>query len=274
MTHTYRRRLAASAIVAGVVCAGSSALAAPAFAAQKAVAHTAATTPALTPIGIFDRLTRTKEVNFAAAHWNWTAYNDPTPVAFGTGQDQYQCAEFVARSMAAAGLIPGLSPDAPQDDYFHYTAPNGKVYDLLLISVLPQYNNIYDYMMDSGVWTDVGDDPADARPGDVVVTYLAPDGTSSHMGLVVAAPTATSEALVDAHNNARVNYGYHNYAPSHLVELAPDALLKINAWGATSHPAATAKAVAPKATVAPKSTVTPKVLVGTGRLADPAGPQV
>jgi len=57
--------------------------------------------------------------------------------------------------MAAAGLIPGLSPTASQNDYFNYTAPNGKVYDLLLISVLPQYNNIYDYMMDSGVGIDV-----------------------------------------------------------------------------------------------------------------------
>jgi hypothetical protein len=167
--------------------------------------------------------------------------------------------------MAAAGLIPGLSPDAPQNDYFDYTAPNGKTYDLLLISVLPQYNNLYDYLMDSGVGIDVGDDPADAQPGDFVVTYLGPNDTPSHTGLVVTAQTATSEPTVDAHNHARYHYGYHFYAPSHLVRLAPDALLKVWAWAAgyTWHP------------TAPKSgSVTQRSLVQSPAVLDPAGPQV
>lgn len=274
MTHTYRRRLTAAAIVAGVVCAGPAALAAPAFAAQKAAVGAST----VAPMSWFDQITRYQEVNFAEAHWNWTAYNDPTPVAFGSGQEQYQCAEFVARSMAAAGLIPGLSPDAPQDAYFHYTAPNGKVYDLLLISVLPQYNNIYDYLMDSGIGIDMGDDEADAQPGDYVVTYLAPDGTASHMGLVATAPTATDEATVDAHNNARLHYGYHFYAPSHLVKLAPNALMKIRAWAASYHKVGTVVGKAGPSAVAP-STVTPKVtttkpLVTARTMAGPIGPQV
>jgi hypothetical protein len=265
--HTYRRRLTASAIAVGFVCAGTPALA--------ATAHTVQRPGGLGGMSWFDQLTRQQEVAFADAHWNWTAYNDPTPVAFGTGQEQYQCAEFVARAMAAAGLIPGLSPDAPQEDYFDYTAPNGKTYDLLLISVLPQYNNIYDYLMDSGVWTDAGDDEPDAQPGDIVVTYLGPNGTSSHMGLVVTAPTATSEALVDAHNNARYDYGYHNYAPSHLVEMAPDAAIRVKLWAATYHfkYRAPAAGASPKL-AAPKSAVKQNVLVGTGRLANPVGPQI
>ena len=277
MTHNYRRRLTASAIVVGVVCAGTPALAAQravghgtasAFAAPAVAAHYGAVTGS-TPIVAdpIDQLTRAQEVAFAEAHWNWTAWNDSTAVTFGSSQPNYQCAEFVARSMAAAGLIPGLSPDAPQSDYFNYTAPNGKVYDLLLISVLPQYNNIYAYMMDSGVGIDVGDDPTDARPGDFVVTYLAPDGTSSHMGLVVTSPTATSEATVDAHNNARNHYGYHYYAPSHLVELAPDALLKVIAWAASFSKLGSAAKATPK-------TVAPKVLVGSGSMAGPIGPQI
>lgn len=263
MTHTYRRRITASAIVVGVVCAGSPALAAPAFAAQKASTSTAATS-----FNWFDQMTRAQEVSFAEAHWNWTAWNDSTPVAAGSGQEQYQCAEFVARSMAAAGLIPGLSPDAPQSAYFTYTAPNGKVYDLLLISPLPQYNNIYEYMMDSGVGIDVGDDPADAQPGDYVITYLGPNGEASHMGLVATAPTATAEATVDAHNNARYRYGYHYYAPSHLVELAPNALMKIKAWAAKYHK------VYGSGTPSSPKTVTPKKLVNAGAMADPIGPQV
>jgi hypothetical protein len=265
VTHTYRRRLTATAIVVGVVCAGTPALAAPAFAAQKRSAGPIGPIGTAVPANWIDRITRAQEVNFAESHWSWTAWNDSTPVAFGSGQPSYQCAEFVARSMAAAGLIPGLSPDAPQDAYFNYTAPNGKVYDLLLISPLPQYNNIYAYLMDSGVGIDVGDDPAAARPGDFVVTYLGFNGESSHMGLVATAPTATTEGTVDAHNNARYHYGYHYYAPSHLVELAPNALLKVIAWAAKFHKAG--------ATPTPKA-VTPNQLVNSGGLAGPIGPQV
>jgi hypothetical protein len=172
--------------------------------------------------------------------------------------------------MAAAGLIPGLGPNDPQSDYFNYTAPNGKVYDLLLISVLPQYNNIYAYMMDSGVGIDVGDDPADARPGDFIVTYAAPDGSSSHMGLIATAPTDTVEATVDAHNHARSHYGYHFYAPSHLVKLAPNALLRVLAWAASFSTSPAAKSPAHTTPATPRGLVK----VGTGVLSDPAGPQV
>lgn len=72
------------------------------------------------------------------------------------------------------GLVPGLRADDPQDSYFHYTAPSGTTYDLLLISDLPPYHTLYDYLMDSRLGSDVGDQPAGARPGDVVVTYAAP----------------------------------------------------------------------------------------------------
>ena len=173
--------------------------------------------------------------------------------------------------MAAAGLIPGLSPNAPQSAYFSYTAPNGKVYDLLLISVLPQYHNIYDYLMDSGLGIDVGDDQADAQPGDFVVTYLGPNNTPSHMGLIATAQTASAEATVDAHNHARYRYGYHFYAPSHIVELAPNALQKVTAW-ANQHnfkyPIKT-----PPLRVTPTTPRGSHVQVGVGRFADPAGPQ-
>lgn len=280
MTDTHRRRLAASAVVVGLVCGSASAVAAPAFARASAgyassLRGTAkAGAVAFTTGGWLDQITRSQEVAFAETHWNWTAWNDPTPVAAGADQPDYQCAEFVARSMAAAGLIPGLSPNAPQSDYFNYTAPNGKVYDLLLISVLPQYHNIYDYLMDSGVGIDVGDDPAAAQPGDFVVTYLGPNNTSSHMGLIATAPTSTTEATVDAHNHARLHYGYHYYAPSHLIELAPDALLKVDAW-AQEHNYQNPISTPPlhTAPVGPLTSHAPAGLSGNP-FSDPAGPQV
>ncbi|MHA6757746.1 amidase domain-containing protein [Streptacidiphilus sp. PAMC 29251] len=266
MTHAFRSRLAAAAVVAGLVCAGTPALAAPAFAAPPAPARAAAAARSLPDT---DVLSRVLEVKYAEAHWNWTAWNDSTAVPFGSAQPDYQCAEFVARALAAAGLVPGLSPDASQDDYFHYTAPNGKVYDLLLISELPQYNNLYAYLLDSGIATDVGDQPAQAKPGDIVVTYLGPDGTLSHVGLVSHAPTATAEATVDAHNNARLDYGYHFYAPSHLVRLVPNAFVEVWAWAATQWALHPIQSPAPTPTPA-----APKQLLGRPALTDPAGPQV
>lgn len=275
MTYNHRRRFAACALVAAVGCAGASALAAPAQAAT--APHTTGT--GLTKLGgsdWLDQITRTTEVQFAEAHWSWSAWNDPTPVAAGSGQPNYQCAEFVARAMAAAGLIPGLSPNAPQNDYLDYTAPNGKVYDLLLISVLPQYNNIYAYLMDSGAGIDVGDDPAAAQPGDFVVTYLGPNGTSSHMGIIDTAQTATAEPTVDAHNNARLQYGYHYYAPSHLVELAPDALLKVLAWAQTApHKTSIPNGPVRSTPFAPNHRLgTQRPFTQAGPFTDPAGPQV
>jgi hypothetical protein len=169
-------------------------------------------------------LLRAVEVEWAEQHWADTAWNDPTPVAFGADQPKYQCAEYVARALAAAGLVPGLRADDPQDSYFHYTAPGGTTYDLLLISDLPPYHTLYDYLMDSRLGSDIGDQPTRARPGDVVVTYAGPGGTKSHTGLVVTAQDGAAEPTVDAHNRARRHYGYHYYAPSHLVRIDPLAL--------------------------------------------------
>ncbi|QMU77427.1 hypothetical protein GXW83_18720 [Streptacidiphilus sp. PB12-B1b] len=266
MTHALRRRLASTALVAGLVCAGVPALAGTSFAAQPSATRAHAVRAQLDT----DVVSRALEVQFAESHWNWTAWNDSTPVAFGDAQPNYQCAEFVARALAAAGLIPGLGPNDPQSDYFDYTAPNGKVYDLLLISELPQYNNLYAYLMDSGIGEDVGDQPSEAQPGDIVVTYLGPNGTPSHTGLVSHAATATGEATVDAHNNARLDYGYSYYAPSHLVRLVPNALLEVWTWAAEQkllHPTPTT----PSAPAAPAA---PHQLNTAPGFSDPAGPQV
>lgn len=286
MTFTHRRRLAACAFVAAVGCAGAQALAAPAQAAPApragatgartgtATVRTSisAATTTITGTNWADQITRSQEVQFADTHWSWTAWNDPTPVTDGSDQNNYQCAEFVARSMAAAGLIPGLNPNSPQNDYFTYKAPNGKVYDLLLITPLPQYNTIYDYLMDSGLGIDVGDQPALAQPGDFVVTYLGTNNEASHMGVIATAQIGTTEPTVDAHNRARYHYGYHYYEPSHLVELAPNALARARAWAEKggAAPGTSTKTVQPN--TAQPNTGQPNVTVRP--FADPAGPQV
>ncbi|MGH6656538.1 MAG: hypothetical protein ACRDVE_15200, partial [Actinocrinis sp.] len=83
---------------------------------------------------------------------------------------------------------------------------------------------------------------------------------ASHMGLIATAPVGATEATVDAHNNARLHYGYHYYAPSHLVELAPNAWAKAAAWG-NSGPHTVAGVPAPH-------------LLAQLPVTDPAGPQV
>jgi len=59
-------------------------------------------------------------VRFAQKEW---ACGDPQcsyKVLPGQSQDNYECAEFVARSLAAGGFIPHLAPKAPQVDYESY----------------------------------------------------------------------------------------------------------------------------------------------------------
>jgi hypothetical protein len=232
MKRNLTKRLAAAAVTVGIVAGGTAMTAGPAFAAETTAARSTTAHETTAPDTSLDEFTRAAEVQYADTHWDWTAWNDSTPVAFGSAQPDFQCAEFVARSLASAGLIPGLGANDPQQDYYAYHAPNGKVYDLLLISPLTGYNNLYDYLMDSGIGQDLGDQPELAQPGDIVVTYLGANGAASHTGLVAKGATATSEPLVDAHNNARLDYGYHYYAPSHLIRLVPNAFLEVWAWAA------------------------------------------
>lgn len=171
---------------------------------------------------------RDTAVRFADAHWNWTAWNDPTPVPNGTLQPKYQCAEFVARSLASAGLIPGLGDDAPQDTYYHYKAPNGKEYDLLLISDVQGYYSLYDFLKDFGLGADIGNQPNQAQPGDVVVAFNKNGTQKLHTGLIAEATKNKQEPMVVAHNKARYRYGYSNYdamGQAHILRIKPSALV-------------------------------------------------
>jgi hypothetical protein len=237
-----------------------------------ATAPAASVTPA--------RLLRAAEVGWAERHWADTAWNDATPVAAGADQPDYECAEFVARALAAAGLVPGLHADDPQDAYYHYTAPSGIGYDLLLISDVPPYRTLYDYLMDSRLGTDVGDRPAQARPGDVVVSYAGEGGAKSHTGLVVTGAGRTTEPALDAHNRARSHLGYHYFEPAHLLRIEPLALVYGPASPAPQSTAGSAPVSPVRPTPVGTTPVGPTMVGPTAQPtagpppSDPAGPQV
>ncbi|HLG77768.1 MAG TPA: hypothetical protein VKX46_15245, partial [Ktedonobacteraceae bacterium] len=145
-------------------------------------------------------------VAYADSTWNCTTYKCTSRVPAGSPQPNEECAEFVARSLAASGKIPGLTTNSSQSAYGSYHAKNGKTYDLLWVGVdASGYNDegipgLYQYLIDNKVGTNIGNSPTKASPGDVTF-YFEGQG---HTGVLVQ---AGSNALIDAHNNAR----YHVY---------------------------------------------------------------
>jgi hypothetical protein len=158
-------------------------------------------------------------VAFADANWNCATAACTSTVAAGSAQPNYQCAEFVARSLAAAGKVPGLTSSSPQSAYGSYHAGNGNTYDLLWVGVDSSgYNDegipgLYQYLIDNGVGTNIGNSPTSASPGDVTF-YFEGQG---HTGLLVQ---TGSDALVDAHNNARYHVGYTEGYSTAIVHIA------------------------------------------------------
>jgi hypothetical protein len=63
-------------------------------------------------------------IQYADSHWNWDYYdpNNHGTVGVGASQDRFQCAEFVARALAAEGLVPGLTPFSPPGSFGSYAA--------------------------------------------------------------------------------------------------------------------------------------------------------
>ncbi|HEU5380702.1 MAG TPA: peptidoglycan-binding protein [Ktedonobacteraceae bacterium] len=145
-------------------------------------------------------------VTYANSHWNCSTAACTHRVAAGSAQPSFQCAEFVARSLAAEGKVPGLSSGSSQSAYGNYHARNGKTYDLLWVGVNASgYNDggipgLYQYLTQNGVGTNIGNHPSKAAPGDVTFHFEG----AGHTGLLVQ---AGSNAIADFHNNAR----YHVY---------------------------------------------------------------
>lgn len=103
-------------------------------------------------------------IQYADSHWNCKDASCTSTVSSGEAQPNFECAEFVARSLAAEGLIPGLSPSSSQSAYGSYTALNGLAYDLNLIPPTSGYRTLYNYLIDTGLGTDVSSNLNQAAP--------------------------------------------------------------------------------------------------------------
>jgi len=139
-------------------------------------------------------------IKFADEQWSCATPSCSSHVCTGCGQPQYQCAEFVSRSLASAKLIP-LDPLAPQAHFGAFRA-HGKTYDLLWVSHKQGGPlGLDDYLHDSG-WHSCG--AADSCVKDCsALMVVGSEGSYSHAVLGIG------KELCDAHNMAR-----HHVSPS------------------------------------------------------------
>jgi hypothetical protein len=141
--------------------------------------------------------------SFANAQWNCVDPDCSSTVSAGTAQPNYECAEFVARTLASAGLIP-LDPLADQSQYGSFSY-NGNTYDLLWVSsknggIL----GLDDYLGAAG-WNSCGASSSCVSECSALMVDGS-DGAYSHTVVGV------STQIVDAHNMARyqVTADYYN----------------------------------------------------------------
>lgn len=182
-----------------------------------------------------DACTNSAAVAYAESHWTWTYYDHtshpycddngncasaPDVPGNGSTQPDFKCAEFVARALAAEGLVPGLTPDSPPSAYGNYVAPNGRTYDLLWVGYVTPPNGLEQYLLDNGLATAIGNDPASAVPGDVVI-YPGADGTG-HTSLLIQTGTTVdgNDSVVDAHNNSAYHVPYEEYSTLTILHIA------------------------------------------------------
>lgn len=134
-------------------------------------------------------------VRFAEDNWNCATASCGSRVKAGTYQPSYQCAEFVSRSLAAGGWIPGIGPHDSQNAYYTYSH-NGKHYDLLWVSnVQGGPLGLEDLLKVLG-WKNVGKAYSSCHAASVVICQGA-EGPHSHVAIGIA------DDLTDAHNMAR-----------------------------------------------------------------------
>ena len=156
-------------------------------------------------------------VQYANSHWNCANAACTSTVPAGAPQDNFECAEFVSRSLAAAGLVPRLAPSSPKDAYGRYPAKNGRTYDLLWVGWTSTNgynttNGLYQYLIQNGIGVDIGNTPSKATPGDVVIYHE----DRGHTGLLVQ---TGNDPLVDTHNNARYHVPYMEYPDLTIVHI-------------------------------------------------------
>jgi hypothetical protein len=131
---------------------------------------------------------------FADQQWNCATPSCSSKVNAGSPQPQYECAEFAARTIASANLLP-LDPQAPQDQYGHWSY-NGKSYDLLWTSSKSGGRLGLEDAVAALGWTSAGSD-ASAITDCSVILVDGSEGAYSHVVVGIGSN------LVDAHNMAR-----------------------------------------------------------------------
>lgn len=181
-------------------------------------------------------------VCWANANWNFGNYWDTYRVPEGYFQPYFGCTPYVARALTQSGLMPGLreggvygggglSPDWGSMAYGNYPVRFGGSQATIRYNLnwtgtrgstgpLPAVNGLYNYLVDSGIGTPIGENLWEARPGDVlfldrthtpgpsdrehamIIAALFYDGWTGHG----AYPTHGYEALLDGHNAA----AYHD----------------------------------------------------------------
>lgn len=126
-------------------------------------------------------------VYFANSQWDCTDPSCSSRVPVGSGQPGYECAEFVARSLAYGGYLPGLAWNAAQGTYGSWRG-----YNLLLTTGLAGYLGAIGFqkLPNSGGSVNAA----------VAIFGDAGDGYFSHTCIGIASDT------VDCHNNARQGY--------------------------------------------------------------------
>jgi hypothetical protein len=166
-------------------------------------------------------------IKYADGHWNWNWYSshDHDTVMAGTSQPGFECAEFVARALSTQGIFPGLDPDFPQNQSNGESYGTYRGYHLWNVGV-PGIKGLYDYLIDKGYGKDIGNNPANARPGDVVFYYGIGHDTDVRYRVHTAILVQTGKAvngngtLIDSHNLALYHFPYNWWEAVSIVHLS------------------------------------------------------
>ena len=172
-------------------------------------------------------------IQYADSYCNCADAACSSTINAGDAQPNFECAEFVARALAAEGLVPRLDSSSPQSNFQRYTASDGNTYNLLW----PSSNNsggggggirgLEDYLLNTGIGTDIGDSPSQAAPGDVVFYYA----NSNHTSIIV---DTSNGPVVDAHNVAEYHIEYTEGGPAYFSGYAGRTIVLIQ--GNTTNP--------------------------------------
>jgi len=150
-------------------------------------------------------------VEFANANWNCANVACTEKVAAGSGQSNYECAEFVSRSLAAGGYIP-LESKAAQSDYLNFKH-NGVAYDLLWVSSKQGGpKGLEDYLRAVG-WKTANNTNVEAG---YALMLRGSAGPYSHTAIGVG------KGISDAHNVAHYQVPLSAYEGVELIYVPPN----------------------------------------------------